>query len=344
MSFSNRSFDYSSKQLIPCIVMDESPTEKTRGAIGVLCIHRESGNLYKCVAANYCDNVFTWKIVGDVSDDKIRQSVSDFLSQNPMNGGLSDVEKDLLLTLFRGAVYQSETAEETAAAYSNLQKLWGDTDDPDTTPNVTLTRISAVYSGGDVAVGTAVSELTGIVVTAIYSDGTSETVTGYTLSGTIAEGSNTVTISYGGKTTTFTVTGVVESSETVVAMSSWGGCGDYQYNGGAIYADDGASGETVSFGSGASIATLSNMVFEIDTNVNIVLTWESNCYDSFCVGSSSSDTVSKKIVMYHAITAGTETNLTSGRTEIEYTVKAGYRLAIMSRNNFPGSVTVTEAK
>lgn len=78
-------------------------------------------------------------------------------------------------------------------------------------PEVTLTSISAVYSGGDVAVGTAVTDLTGIVVTAHYSDGTSATVTGYTLSGTIAEGSNTVTVSYGGKTTTFVVTGVAES-------------------------------------------------------------------------------------------------------------------------------------
>lgn len=37
-------------------------------------------------------------------------------------------------------------------------------------------------------------------------------MTGYTLSGTIAEGNNTITVSYEGKTTTFTVTGVEESS------------------------------------------------------------------------------------------------------------------------------------
>lgn len=78
-------------------------------------------------------------------------------------------------------------------------------------PEVTLSSITATYSGGDVAVGTAVTDLTGIVVTAHYSDGTSEAVTGYTLSGTIAEGSNTITVSYGGKTTTFMVTGVAES-------------------------------------------------------------------------------------------------------------------------------------
>lgn len=76
---------------------------------------------------------------------------------------------------------------------------------------VTLSSISATYSGGDVAVGTAVTDLTGVVVTAHYSDGTSKAVTGYTLSGTIAEGSNTVTVTYQGKTTTFMVTGTAES-------------------------------------------------------------------------------------------------------------------------------------
>lgn len=83
--------------------------------------------------------------------------------------------------------------------------------DPNYNPAVTLSSISATYSGGDVAVGTAVTDLAGVVVTAHYSDGSTENVTEYTLSGTIAEGSNTVTVSYGGKTTTFTVTGVAES-------------------------------------------------------------------------------------------------------------------------------------
>ena len=77
-------------------------------------------------------------------------------------------------------------------------------------PEVTLTSISATYSGGDVAVGTALTSLTGIVVTATYSDGNTAPVTGYTLSGEIAEGSNTITVTYEGKTATFTVTGVAE--------------------------------------------------------------------------------------------------------------------------------------
>ena len=60
--------------------------------------------------------------------------------------------------------------------------------------------------------GTAVTDLTGLVVTATYSDGKSKTVTDYTLSGTIAEGENTVTVTYQGMTTTFTVIGAAVNS------------------------------------------------------------------------------------------------------------------------------------
>lgn len=87
---------------------------------------------------------------------------------------------------------------------------------------VTLSGIFASYAGGDVPVGTAVTDLTGITVTAAYSDGSTAAVTNYTLSGTIGEGSNTITVSYGGKTATFTVTGVADSSvDTGTAIFYW---------------------------------------------------------------------------------------------------------------------------
>lgn len=75
---------------------------------------------------------------------------------------------------------------------------------------ITLTSISATYTGGEVATGIDLSALTGITVTGTYSDGTTKTVTDYTLSGEILEGENTITVSYGGKTTTFTVMGIAE--------------------------------------------------------------------------------------------------------------------------------------
>ena len=66
------------------------------------------------------------------------------------------------------------------------------------------------------AVGTSLDSLTGITVTGTYSDGSTANITGYTLSGTIAEGSNTITVSYGELTTTFTVTGIVESIDNIL--------------------------------------------------------------------------------------------------------------------------------
>lgn len=73
-----------------------------------------------------------------------------------------------------------------------------------------LESISAEYiAQGGVMAGFALSELTNfIVVTAHYADGTSETVTDYTLSGEIVEGNNTITVTYKDKTTTFIVLGL----------------------------------------------------------------------------------------------------------------------------------------
>lgn len=82
----------------------------------------------------------------------------------------------------------------------------------------TLTGISATYTGGDVATGTAVTALKGITVKAHYSDGTTKTVTGYTLSGEILEGTNTITVSYEGKKTTFTVTGVSTGGDVTAEL------------------------------------------------------------------------------------------------------------------------------
>lgn len=81
---------------------------------------------------------------------------------------------------------------------------------------VTLESISATYSGGDVEVGTDLATLTGVVVTATYSDGSTGIVSGYTLSGEIAEGENVITVSYRDKTTTFTIVGITSITGQLV--------------------------------------------------------------------------------------------------------------------------------
>ena len=78
----------------------------------------------------------------------------------------------------------------------------------------TLTSISAVYTQvGTVYTNDSLDSLKdNLVVTATYSDSSSATLADnvYTLSGTIAEGTQTITVSYQNKSTTFTVSCVVK--------------------------------------------------------------------------------------------------------------------------------------
>lgn len=79
---------------------------------------------------------------------------------------------------------------------------------------VTLSSISAVYTqSGTVYDTDSLDSLKAdLVVTATWSNQTTSTVASadYTLSGTLTEGTSTITVSYGGKTTTFNVTVTVQ--------------------------------------------------------------------------------------------------------------------------------------
>lgn len=87
---------------------------------------------------------------------------------------------------------------------------------------VALSRISAVYSGGSVQEGTKLNALLpNLTVTAYYTDGTQKTLDGgYGVDGTIGVGTNIITVSYGGCTATFTVTGT-KIPATYVLTHSW---------------------------------------------------------------------------------------------------------------------------
>ena len=76
------------------------------------------------------------------------------------------------------------------------------------TGNATLESISAVYTqSGTVYDTDSLDDLKDdLVVTGTYDDTSTATIADYTLSGTLTAGTSTVTVSYGGKTDTFTVT------------------------------------------------------------------------------------------------------------------------------------------
>lgn len=81
-----------------------------------------------------------------------------------------------------------------------------------------VASITAIYNGGDVASNALVEDLrSDIMVYTIYSDGSSTQISSseYSLSGTISEGANTITIEYEGFTTTISVTGVIKLTQLI---------------------------------------------------------------------------------------------------------------------------------
>ena len=83
-----------------------------------------------------------------------------------------------------------------------------------------LSSITAVYTqSGTVYDTDSLDDLKAdLVVTGNYSDGTYNQTTKYTLSGTLTVGTSTITVTYGGKTATFTVT--VSQSQAVLTSIS----------------------------------------------------------------------------------------------------------------------------
>lgn len=112
---------------------------------------------------------------------------------------LDDSFKDALLDCFPNVAWATEDGQQyydalEAALYS-------------------IDHITAVYTqSGTVYDTDSLDSLKAdLVVTAFYQGGGSKAVTDYTLNGTLTVGTSTITVSYGGKTTTFTVT-VTESA------------------------------------------------------------------------------------------------------------------------------------
>lgn len=126
--------------------------------------------------------------------------------------GLTDDIKQALLDCFEHVAWTDEHGQDYVDALEAA--LY---------PPANLVSISAVYtqSGTVYDTDTLDSLKSDLVVTAVYSDSTTETVasTDYTLSGTLTEGTSTITVSYGGKTDTFTVT--VSSNTLVEYNPSW---------------------------------------------------------------------------------------------------------------------------
>lgn len=241
------------------------------------------------------------------------------LSEEMANAGsgMTATVKNALLNCFANVAWANENGQ---TYYNALQTALNES-----VGEIKLSSITATCSE-TAQVGTAASDLD-IVVTAVYSDGSSAQVTGWTTSGTVVEGTNTFVVSYGGKNTTVTVTGVdlyyVLNNVTnkSVNMSS------------NSYSD---GGETVAgfpntfqpwhfFGS---------KVVEQDTAVKIKYIPSATNYNgmfAYCVNPETFTTTQKK---YYAVKL-VDHYVVDTTYEWEYTIKAGYAFGISLGSDSP---------
>lgn len=151
-------------------------------------------------------------VAGQITQAQIDAAVAAYIEEHPGSiSGISEAVKQALLQI----------AEKVAYIDDQGQQYYDDLYDA-LYPAVELMSISAVYTqSGTVYTSDTLNSLkTDLVVTANYSDGTSETLasTDYTLSGSLTAGTSTITASYGGKSDTFTVT---VTQDTKVMLYNW---------------------------------------------------------------------------------------------------------------------------
>lgn len=136
--------------------------------------------------------------ISKIEVDGVTYDIEDTVARNNSGGsGLTGDIKQALLACFQKVAYIDENGQDY---YDALEAALY--------PPANLSYITAVYTQGSTVIyntDSLNSLKTDLVVTAHYDDSSSETVSSYTLSGTLSVGTSTITVSYGGKTTEFTV-------------------------------------------------------------------------------------------------------------------------------------------
>ena len=154
-----------------------------------------SGGTEGQVLTRGSNNDAEWTDAGTPTAAQTQNAVNDYLDRKG-TVPLTDDVKQALLNCFAHVAWDGEHGQ------SYIDDL------EDALYPVDLESISAVFTQGS-AVIYDTDDLDSLrqhlTVTALYSDTTTRTVTAYTLSGTLTEGTSTITVTYGGKTATFDV-------------------------------------------------------------------------------------------------------------------------------------------
>lgn len=159
---------------IPCVTEKGAPTEKTQGAPGVLYMDTDTGDLYKCRAADAVNGVYTWeKIGGGNSEYKLPIAGEQLggvknggnvvinpdgtmtapVSDSSPNGSMSDNATALLITILRNAQYISDQSANITALEEALAGSGGEVAPSVYTVKNTLTNVSTNNAAESIAGG-----------------------------------------------------------------------------------------------------------------------------------------------------------------------------------------------
>lgn len=145
------------------------------------------------------------QVSGAPSQASVNEAVRQYIEDHP--GSLTPISEDIKTALLQIAGKVWYVDENGPTYYDALS---------DALYAQELSSITAVYTQSGTVYDTDSLDVLedDLVVTAYYTDGTSGTVTGYTLSGSLTVGTSTITVTYLDKTATFDV--VVTSGQTLI--------------------------------------------------------------------------------------------------------------------------------
>lgn len=140
--------------------------------------------------------IYTETNIG-VTNEAVQNAVDNYLALHPTVGGaFSNAGKNALLNLLEKVAYIDQSGQ---TYWDSLrQELF----------SVAVVSITATFDQGSAVIYDTDSLdvlRQYLTVVATYADSTTEEVSSYTLSGTLTEGTSTITVSYGGHTDTFSV-------------------------------------------------------------------------------------------------------------------------------------------
>lgn len=176
-----------------------------------------------------------------------------------------------MVTFLKSVPFDDDSASASDLdAIQNKVNMLGGSDDEPTNPIITLVSISVIPNVTEYADGTLAKDLD-LTVKAHYLDGNIVTIENYVINGIVVVGENTFTVSYGGKSTTVTVTGITIQNEFDVEMDAK----SFSYMGLNAYTDDGQTewtGSPALSASSSATAWFSADPFEKDGIVEYTIT------------------------------------------------------------------------